>query len=184
MGKETHSNQFDEILADLLNHGLADEEQRGKLERLCAESPENARKLAEELEFSELIRQALLTHDFAEFEGDVRHRMSDADAESDPDFDELKHRLRTGTARQPDLNGLARIVAEDDERAAELRRDLHFDDLFEQAAVPSRAEEPFVESLATRMWAQTEEDHFVQDIARQLKLVGKTEDEAPENVVA
>ena len=173
MGKHNTDKEFEKLLA-AFTAGEAGVSDCDALSDFCTSSPERGRQIADELEFSELIRQALVFHDFDSFQNDVEYRMSN---ELSDDLDVLEAKLHDGSAIRPDLNAIARHLADDDDRAGKLRRALMFGDLFEQAATPSRHEAPFLESLSTRMWAQTNGDHFVADIESKLRLV-----ELPEGV--
>ncbi len=159
--------EFETLLARF-NAGEATSADVEALGLLCSQFPELGKRLRDELEFSEMIRQTLITSDDESFASDVRYRLS---ADRTVGFASLEEKIFQGEATRPDLNALAMEIGEDESRARSLRDDLIFDDLLSQAVVRSRDEEPFVTSLATRMWAETNEDHFVQDIESRLRLV-------------
>ena len=73
---------------------------------------------------------------------------------------------------------LARRLLESPEDAAKLRSGLMEDEWIAQIVSREKQEDAFVESLVTRMWAETSEDHFVKDFTRKLDQIEKSDPSA------
>ena len=163
-------------LIDRIASGEASGEEIRLLGQLAHGDGGLAGQLREELEFSELIRQALEPAKHAGQSEGLRDLL---------DHQSLRAEEWINLARDGELtpalgDELARRVLDSPEFAEQLRAALFEDEWFAQAVSDQKSEEAFVESLATRMWAETEEDQFVKDLTRKLDGMEKS---VPENVV-
>ncbi len=123
-----------------------------------------ARALREELAFSEWIRHALKDRSSA---------YSEALLES-MDLQELTMDERFSLLRDGDLSvsaadQLARLLLEAPEEAERLRSDLTEEEWITQIVSGNKSEDAFVDSLVTRMWAETQDDKFVKDFSKKLQ---------------
>ena len=158
--------RFRQLVSQLLDGDLASHEE-AELLRLCEAKPERIPELQSELELAELIRQA--SKDEASAAGTlVRPIEAIIGPAPKDDFDELMQRLLSGEASDSDFEQLARHGWRSPEARRELFRSLRQDDLLHQSASKARSAEAFVEALATRMWAEQEEDAFVEGVASQI----------------
>lgn len=158
--------QFRQLLSQLLDGELASHEE-AELLRLCQAKPERANFLHSELELVELLRQASRDEESAAGEL-VRPIEAIIGPEPEKDFDELRQGLLAGEATESDLEMLARHGWRAPEASRNLYEALRQDDLIDQAASEARSEAAFIEALATRMWAEQEEDAFVEGVASQI----------------
>lgn len=151
-------NRFRDLLSKLLDDDFSTDE-RDELSRLCDGEESFRDSLRDELELAELIRHATSDLDAStqKFSRALESRIEG----TQPDFETLTQRLIDSESAPEDIDELVRHCWRDERNALQLRRDLKWADLFEQAAAPHRSEDAFVESLATRMWAEQEEDPFV-----------------------
>ncbi len=158
-----HESHADELLRRLL-HGEADAETFAGLASHAAGKSDFAARLSEELAFSEWLRQSLLAEGadgVSEFEAAL--------ASARLDHDELLSRVRDGSASVYECDQVARRFWEAPDEAKALRHRLAEDEWLHEALSASKSEQAFIESLETRMWAETTRDHFVDDFARRLE---------------
>ncbi|MDF1754254.1 MAG: hypothetical protein P1U89_15825 [Verrucomicrobiales bacterium] len=165
-----------ETLIDRLVAGEASDFEVARLSEMVGRDPTLAEELREELQFSEWIRHAV---------------RDDASAQDQSLFDSLEFRdlsveERVSLARDGDLSSaaadeLARNLLDAPDLAANLRSELFEDEMIAQIVSSAKSENAFVDSLVTRMWAETNEDHFVEDFSKKLEEI---EREQPDNVVA
>ena len=158
MKEETH--RFEELLSRLIDGGC-DAVQRDELAGLCAGNPTRCRIVMEQLSFSELLHQACVTEKEGEaFEDLLAGKLG---FESD-DFEAQVARLLSGD----DQGEWIENIQDQPVLVDRLRDELEFDDLIAQAVSESKSEEAFVQALSTRMWAEVEEDHFVEGLASKI----------------
>lgn len=153
----------DELLRRLL-HGEAAPEILSGLASAAGADPDFAARLAVELSFSELLRQSL--------EGGAAEAVpafEAALASSSLGFDEWLLRVHEGAASAYEGDQVAKRLGERPDAAKELRRRLAEDEWLREAVSVSKSETAFVESLETRMWAETRRDRFVDDFAKRLE---------------
>lgn len=161
MNKE--ADRFDELLARLPD-GECGEAERSELARLCAGNAGRCRQVMECLVFEEMLRQASVA---GEREGAFVDRIV---GKLGAGCDDTGARVLGGEVPATDkLESWLGEIAGQADLIDGLRDELSFDDLIGQAASEARSEEAFVQALSTRMWAEVEEDHFVEDL--NLKIV-------------
>ena len=158
----------DKLLNDLLENGGVEageslSEASAQLAVLAGNDPALAKKIREELEFSEMIRQILLEEEKVE---DL-HILAAIESEQYSSA-ELLDRVRNGEATEHECNLAVRYLWDNPEESEQLSRDLAEDELFYQVLSPSKSEASFVEALETRMWAEARGDHFVKDFESRL----------------
>ncbi|MEX2579914.1 MAG: hypothetical protein WD342_12725 [Verrucomicrobiales bacterium] len=172
-----HKPTTEDFLRKLL-HDEADAESVGRLAEAAENDAAVARRVGEELEFSELIRQALRGDEFSpkKFDGALESTALEPE--------EWIARVREGSATPFECDQAAKHLWDRPEAAAELRRRLAEDEWLFEAVSPSKGAEAFVEALETRMWAETKQDHFVQDLTARLEREVLSDEEVPDNVVA
>lgn len=161
-------DRFEELLSLLVDADLSAAEQ-DELAALCQGHSGRARRLREELEFADMLRQAVSPEPFSTR---VQTRLERGPAEFDP----LLHKLLDDEADSHDIAALEHLCVSEPRHARRLSAELAWNDLLDQTAAPHRGEEAFVDSLVTRMWAQTEEDDFLG------RLESKIAERHPENV--
>ncbi|NOY00959.1 MAG: hypothetical protein GXP30_14715 [Verrucomicrobia bacterium] len=153
-------HRFEELLAGLVD-GECGMEARSELAELCAGSPERCRMVMDRLSFSELLRQACVSEKEGEsFESLLVEKLGMVG----DGFEAEVTRLLFGEDQGEWIESIRKqpVLAE------RLRAELEFDDLIAQAVSESKSEEAFVQALSTRMWAEVEEDHFVEDLASKI----------------
>lgn len=167
-----HEPTPEDLLQSLL-HDEADDTVASRLAECAGNDPVLASRIGEELGFSEMLRQVLLEGDFTEanFEAVLE---SDALESSD-----LVARVVDGSATDYECDQVVKHLWENPEATAELKRSLAVDEWIAEAVSESKSGEAFVEALETRMWAETRQDHFVEDLTARLE----NEIDPPENVV-
>lgn len=153
----------DELLRRLLSGDAVGEEVDALAARATADRSLAAR-VAKELAFSEMLRQALVP-DLPTAESKFERALEN----STQSHGDRIERIREGSATVWECDQVAKALWESPEAARELRRDLARDEWFREAISDSRGEAAFLLSLETRMWAETEKDHFVDDFARRLE---------------
>lgn len=123
-----------------------------------------AKRIADELAFSEMLRQAIGpgVDEVIRFEVSL--------SSSSLLIDDLMGRVGDGSATRFECDQVVKHLWEFPEMARQLRRDLVMEELFREALSPSKSADAFLESLETRMWAETRRDHFVDDFAKRLEL--------------
>ncbi len=124
---------------------------------------ELAGRVRDELEFSEILRQSLKSE--LAIDGASLDNLFES-AHLKPR--ELMARVSDGKASVFECDQLAKYLWDNPEGVGELKRRLAIDDWVGQAVSEIRGEAAFVESLETRMWAETRRDSFVEDFADRL----------------
>ncbi len=150
------------VLEALLNG-----DEPGDLNALAAaasDDPKLAAKVREELEFSEMLRQAV-HNDAPIASNDLLLRVGQAPQTEAELFD----LACDGNHSSYDLNRVARYLEDNPDRLADLRVRMMEDEWLRQAVSASKSEESFIEALETRMWAETTQDHFVEDFSVRLE---------------
>ncbi len=157
------NHRFEELLAGLIDGecGLAE---RRELAVLCAGNPELCRVVMDNLSFAELLRQACVSEEESgAFENQLAGKLKGLGT-GVADFELKLESLLAGENQDEWLESLTGqpVLVE------RLRDELEFEDLLTQAACETKSEEVFVQALSTRMWAEVEEDHFVEDLASKI----------------
>jgi hypothetical protein len=172
MNSEPHA---EESLRRLL-HGEADAEDLAGLADRAATDPGFAARLSGELGFSEMLRQA-----FAPGDADAAPAFEAALDSAGLGGEEWLLRVKEGSASTYECDQVAKVLWEDPAGARDLRRRLAEDEWLHQSVAASKSEQAFIESLETRMWAETRRDHFVDDFAKRLEReIAATAPETPE----
>lgn len=152
-----------ELLQRLL-HGKPDGEDLSALAERAASNPGFAREIAGELAFSELLREAIgadSSNVGERFEANLRSAALT--------MDDLLLRVKEGSATSYECDRLVKHLWEAPAAVRRLRRDLVMEEFFQEALSESKSEVAFIQSLETRMWAETRRDHFVDDFAKRLE---------------
>lgn len=152
-----------ELLQRLL-HGEPDGEDLSALAERAASNPGFAREIAGELAFSELLREAIgadSSNVGERFEANLRSAALT--------MDDLLLRVKEGSATGYECDRLVKHLWEAPAAVSRLRRDLVMEEFFQEALSESKSEVAFIQSLETRMWAETRRDHFVDDFAKRLE---------------
>ncbi len=157
------SRTDDELLRSLLD-GELEESLRCELAARLKADPELASRCAWELGFSEWIRQALVG-DAIEAE---RSFLGALQSDSLPIGDLLGH-IRDGSASSFECDQVVKHLWGAPAAAQGLRRRLAEDEWLRLAVSSSKSEQAFIESLETRMWAETGQDRFVEDFAKRFE---------------
>ena len=154
---------IDPVLARLLL-GEADAGELSVLAENAALDSRVAKVIADELAFSELLRQALAPNadEFpSHFEGSL--------ASAGLQIEELLFRVREGTATRFECDQVVKYFWESPEALRHFQSELAEDEWLRESLSKPKGEDAFVESLATRMWAETRQDHFVDDFTKRLE---------------
>lgn len=170
-------NQNEDLLQEFLN-GDSSEALLRLLSDAAAEDSSLASRIGEELEFSELIRQAFSGAEV--FAADTFEAAKEA---RDLSQAELMEKACDGSLSKEQADQLVKSLWDDPAAAAELRERLAFDEWLREAVAGPKREEAFLESLETRMWAETKTDHFVEDFADRLDREIAAQEEATGNIV-
>ena len=152
-----------ELLQRLL-HGEPDGEDLSALAERAASNPGFAREIAGELAFSELLKEAIgadSSNVGERFEANLRS--------AELTMDDLLLRVKEGSATSYECDRLVKHLWEASAAVSRLRRDLVMEEFFQEALSESKSEVAFIQSLETRMWAETRRDHFVDDFAKRLE---------------
>lgn len=152
-----------ELLQRLL-HGEPDGEDLSALAERAASNPGFAREIAGELAFSELLKEAIgadSSNVGERFEANLRSAALT--------MDDLLLRVKEGSATGYECDRLVKHLWEAPAAVSRLRRDLVMEEFFQEALSESKSEVAFIQSLETRMWAETRRDHFVDDFAKRLE---------------
>lgn len=168
-------------LTSLLNQviiGEASDDEILRLSQLLDEDPGLTSRLRDELEFSEWIRLALRDHT-QEFD----HFLSDAVDQENLSVDERIQLARDGDLSRGGSDELARYLVDDPEKTKALRSDLFEDERIAQIVSPAKSETAFIDSLVTRMWAETSDD-FVKDISRRIDQIELEENRLDTGIVS
>lgn len=133
-----------------------------------------------ELRFSEMIRQALA--DGPEGVGQI---LDGAIESAGLPMEELLDRIREGTATVFECDQAVKHLWESPAATKDLRRRLAEEELMHLAVSDSKSDQAFIESLETRMWAETKQDHFVEDFTKRFEreLAASAEQDAAEKIV-
>ncbi len=159
--------RFEELLARLLD-GESDGDERSELARLCSADQKRGAEVREALFFAESLRQAFISGGKDVFEADLTEQLNVA-ALGNNDFKRLRQQVVDGGSLEQDtLSFDLRSLQDQPAEVRKLRNELEFDELLTQAVSTSKSEEAFVQSLSTRMWAEVEEDHFVDDLSSKI----------------
>ncbi|MDF1816158.1 MAG: hypothetical protein P1V20_28415 [Verrucomicrobiales bacterium] len=150
--------------------GEASDEEMVRLGEIMDKDPALARELREELEFSEWIRHAV-SDPFSSGESALIESFELGDLTAQDRI----HMVRDGDLSKSTADEAARILLDAPELAAELRSSLFEDERIAQIVSPAKSEDAFVDSLVTRMWAETSEDHFVKDFSKKLEELEREE---------
>ncbi|MEM6917213.1 MAG: hypothetical protein AAF491_11665, partial [Verrucomicrobiota bacterium] len=170
-------SQIEEWLSDLL-HGDASESTLRALADEAKSDPELAERIRLELEFSEILRVAVkdgnlgASPDF--FESKAAFEQSEED---------LFAKVCDGQISEVEGNQLAKSLLDNPEKVALLKRRLSEDEWMREALSLSRSEDSFVEALETRMWAETRQDHFVDDFRNRLDREVTAQEAAVDNLI-
>lgn len=168
----------DELLRRFLSNE-ADAEDMSELSVRAAEDSGLACRLSDELRFSELLRQVFVADDTEAVSVFREARVSAGLSDED-----LLVRVREGSATVYECDQVVKHLWDSPEAVRDLRRRLAEDEWLYEALSESKGEQAFIESLETRMWAETRQDHFVDDfekrLGQELRLI---ESDEPENVV-
>lgn len=152
----------DELL-NLLLLGEAEVPDISRLAEGAAEDSGLAARIAGELSFSEMLRLALAPDAEA-----FPDRFGAAVESSLLPMEELFARASEGCATKFECDQIAKHLWGSPDAAIVFRRQLAEDEWIREALSESRGPGAFVESLETRMWAETERDRFVDDFTRRL----------------
>ena len=156
-------SQDDELLRRLL-HGEADEAFFAELGERLSGDPALTAACARELEFSELIRQAL-----AGDPAEAARALAGAMDSVHLPLEEMVARVRDGSATRYECDQVVKHLWDSPAAVRDLRRGLVEEELLRAAVSPTKSEQAFIESLETRMWAETKQDHFVEDFAKRFE---------------
>jgi hypothetical protein len=154
----------DDLLRRFL-HGEADEALVSELGERLNSDPVLAAECARELGFSELIRQALAGADPVEAGRALVGAMESVHLP----IEEMLDRVREGSATPFECDQVVKHLWESPVSVRDLRRRLAEEEWLHEAVSSSKSEQAFIESLETRMWAETKQDHFVEDFAKRFE---------------
>ncbi len=167
-----------ELWLSQLVEGSIDSESLDALIAAAEGNPELAARIGDELSFSELIRQALDDRSHG-LQDDLRDALEAQGREKT----ELHSLVSEGKATFYDYDRIVKSLWENPAEIQALRRDLIEDEWLSQVLSESKSEGAFIEALETRMWAETKQDHFVEDFTLRLEQEFAESDEE-ENVIA
>lgn len=169
----------DDLLRRFL-HGEVDGDLVSELGERLKSDPALASECARELGFSELIRQAL-----AGDPADAGRALAGAMESVHLPIEELLDRVREGSATPFECDQVAKHLWDSPDAVGVLRHQLAEDEWMRLAVSASKSGQAFVESLETRMWAETKQDHFVEDFAKRFEreLAAVPDAAEPDNVV-
>jgi hypothetical protein len=152
-----------ELLQRLL-HGEPDADDVAALASRAEADPVFAREIAGELAFSSMLKEAIradAVDEWARFEASLS---SAALA-----MEDLLARVKEGSATSYECDQVVKHLWDSPAAVSQLRRDLAMEEFFHAALSDSKSEMAFIQSLETRMWAETHRDHFVDDFAKRLE---------------
>ncbi len=158
-----HEASDSELLQRLL-HGEPGEADLSALAARAEADAGFARVIADELAFSGWLREALRGE-----KGDEGSAFTADLLSAGRPLEDLLDRVREGVATPYECDQVVKHLWETPGADRRLRRDLAMEELFHQALTDSRSEVAFIQSLETRMWAETRRDHFVDDFAKRLE---------------
>jgi len=171
--------RFQDLLGRLLDDVCSPAE-RDELALLCRDNRERMRQLREALEFDQMIAQNVIVNRCEDaFAEDVEMALGGSD--SLLDYDELVSRYLDSNLRPHEARRLHAFCQRDPELAQRLRESIEFVDLLAQTVHEARNEDAFVDSLVTRMWAETASDHFVDDVASKIIAIGEFQNSGGED---
>lgn len=161
-------------------HGEREGRLASELGERLATDPALAAACARELRFSEMIRQALAGDPDA-----AGQTLGGAFASIGLPMEELLDRIREGTATTFECDQAVKHLWEAPDTVRDLRRRLAEEEWLLLAVSESKSEQAFIESLETRMWAETKQDHFVEDFTKRFEreLAASGEHDAAEKIV-
>mgnify|MGYP003633173842 CR=1 FL=1 len=167
---------FEELLLSLI-HGESSEDSLRQLADLLHEDVDMAGRVRSELEFSELLRQGFRDEKISasSFEKDIESHSLE--------IDEIVARVVAGKPTTFECDRLAKYLWAHPAAITSLRQQLAEDEWLTQAIVESKDGEAFVEALETRMWAETRQDHFVEDFTARFDEELAQEKEEAGNII-
>lgn len=154
-----------ELLQRLL-HGEPDADDVAALAARAEADPGFAREIAGELAFSSMLKEAIRAGAGAADEG---ARFESNLGSAALPMDDLLARVKEGSATGYECDQVVKHLWDSPAAVAQLRRDLAMEEFFHEALSDSKSEMAFIQSLETRMWAETRRDHFVDDFAKRLE---------------
>jgi hypothetical protein len=158
-------NSHDDDLLRRFLHGEADEALVSELGKHLKSDPALASECARELGFSEMIRQALAGGDPVE----AGRALAGAMESVDLPVEEMLNRVREGSASSFECDQVVKHLWNSPGLVRDLRRRLAEEEWMHEAISRSKSEQAFIESLETRMWAETKQDHFVEDFTKRFE---------------
>ncbi len=172
------ADRFEKLLTRFIN-GECGPSERNELAQWCAADREHCQTVMQALSFSELLHQACVKKD--DFEAGVQEELGLARAGAELHLE----RLLAGetVAADEDAAWVDNLAAQPG-LSKQLRGELEFEELIAQAASATKSEEAFVQALSTRMWAEVEEDHFVEDLASKIIELDTTQTHRDNRIVS
>ena len=158
-------NSHDDDLLRRFLHGEADEALVSELGKHLKSDPALASECARELGFSEMIRQALSGVDPVA----AGRALAGAMESVDLPVEEMLNRVREGSASSFECDQVVKHLWNSPGLVRDLRRRLAEEEWMHEAISRSKSEQAFIESLETRMWAETKQDHFVEDFTKRFE---------------
>jgi hypothetical protein len=155
---------YDDDLLRRFLHGEVDGALVSELGERLKSDPALASECARELGFSELIRQALAGDPV-----EAGRALAGAMESVHLPIEELLDRVREGSASPFECDQVAKHLWDSPDAVGVLRHQLAEDEWMRLAVSASKSGQAFVESLETRMWAETKQDHFVEDFAKRFE---------------
>lgn len=171
-----------EILSNLVDGectGASFEE----LVALAAENPDLGRELQEELRFCELIRQALRGDAHCQ-NRELRSALETGLKPNGNSPNTMLERVAGGEASAFECDQLVKHLWENPGETFAIRRHLADEERINQIFSEAKSEDAFLESLETRMWAETKQDHFVEDFTDRLEQEILAAEEESDNVIS
>ena len=154
--------------SELLQRLLLGESEGGDMTALgtaASGDADLAKRVVDELTFSELLRQAL-----GGGGNDVEVRFEASLASASLSIEDLLGRVTEGSATSFECDQVVKHLWESPGAERQLRRDLVMEEFLCEALSAAKSEGAFLESLETRMWAETRNDRFVEDFTKRLEL--------------
>ena len=152
-----------ELLQRLL-HGEPDAADVAALAARAEADPGFAREIAGELAFSSMLKEAIRSG-----AADEGARFAASLSSAALPMDDLLARVKEGSATSYECDQVVKHLWDSPAAATQLRRDLAMEEFFHEALSDSKSGMAFIQSLETRMWAETRRDHFVDDFAKRLE---------------
>ncbi len=170
-------SRAEDLLSDLLS-GDASGESLRELAELASHDKSLASRIRSELEFSEMLGQAVRVEPL-----DGNRLFTEALDASSLSREELMARATDGEISGAECNELAKALFDAPDEVARLKKQLAENEWMREAVSDSRGEAAFIEALETRMWAETNRDHFVEDFQDRLEREVLSDSSAPDNVI-